>query len=158
MLWIQNHLKTMHHYRKSHYRISSILGQERGHHFNKRSKYQQSKIYLKAIPSQECHWWYRNYVCLWGHQTSLWQIPKKIYLGNERFVLSHGFRGSIPSWSYHGGQEADKQNAWASNISLPSPFISSRLPVCTHEALPTLVDSLCKCTHRHSKRCTLIVS
>lgn len=41
----------MHHYRKSHYRIRSILGQGRGHYFNTRSKYQQSKRYLKAIYS-----------------------------------------------------------------------------------------------------------
>jgi hypothetical protein len=29
---------------------------------------------------------------------SLWQIPDKNYLKEEKFVLAHGFRGSFHSW------------------------------------------------------------
>lgn len=33
-----------------------------------------------------------------GRTSSLWQVPEKTYLGKERFIPAHGFRGSIPSW------------------------------------------------------------
>lgn len=52
------------------------------------------------------------------------------------FLFHHGRENMAKqSSSDHGGQGAERQDVCASDIFLPSPFISSRLPACTHEGL-----------------------
>lgn len=95
-----------------------------------------------------------------GQTSSLWQVPEKTYLGKERFIPAHGFRGSIPSWRRRPSKappimedkkQTDRMPVPAVFLFLPLLF---HLPICTHEGL---LNFLCKCTYRQSKRCALIV-